>query len=90
MKRGAIICIYGKPPQGWSVEDSIKFKEKTANFSTVRIVTPGMGAFMMNHFWLNLISAGVTDIIIALAEFDQKRELCIKPNSLRFRVVGMN
>jgi hypothetical protein len=90
LKSGAIICIYGKPPAGWSAKDSLRFKEKTADFAIVRIVTPGTSALMMNHIWLNLISAGVTDIMVAVAKFDQKRKLRIQPDSLRFRVVGMN
>jgi hypothetical protein len=90
MKSGAIICIYGNVPTGWTVEDELKFKETTANFSKVKIVTPRIMALMMNRLWLQLISDGMTDIVIAVAEFNQKRGLQFKPNSIRFPVVGIN
>lgn len=90
MKNGAIICICGKVPDGWTVEDSQRFKEATAHYATVKIVTPGTSAFMMNYLWIKLILDGITDIVIAMAEFSQKRRLQFKPNSIRLPVVGMN
>jgi hypothetical protein len=77
-------------PNGWTVKDSLRFKETTANFAKVRIVTPGISAFMMNRLWLKMVSDGITDIVIAMAEFTQKRRLRIKPNSLKIHFVGMN
>jgi hypothetical protein len=90
VKSGAIICISGKVPEGWTVEDSLKFKETTANFCNVRIVTPGISAFMMNRLWLKLVLDGVTDIDIATAEFTHNRRLQLKPDSVKFYLVGMN
>ena len=90
MKCGAIICICGNVPDGWTVEDDLRFKETTANFSKVKIVTPRIMALMMNRLWLKLISDGMTEIVIAVAEFTQEKGLQFKPNSLRFPVVGIN
>jgi hypothetical protein len=90
LKSGAIICICGSVPDAWTAEDSRQFKETTANFSKVRIITPGISAFMMNRLWINLISDGITEVVVAVAEFNQKSGLQIKPNSIRFSVVGMN
>ena len=90
MKCGAIICICGNVPDAWTVEDERRFKEETAGFSKVKIVTPRIMALMLNRLWLKLISDGMTDIVIAMAEFNQKRRLQFKPNSIRFPVVGIN
>ena len=90
LKIGAIICIRGNVPAGWTVRDSQRFKESTADFSVVKIVTPGISTFMINHLWLKLVSDGITDIVIAMAEFTQKRRLQLKPDSIRFPVVRMN
>ena len=90
MKSGAIICICGNVPDGWTVEDELRFKETTANFSKVKIVTPRIMGLMMNRLWLQLISDGMTDIVIVMAEFNQKRRLQFKPNSIKFSVAGIN
>jgi hypothetical protein len=90
VKIGAIICIYGSLPTGWTARDSQRFKEETVNFSKVRIVTPGISALMMNRLWLKMFSDGITDIVIAMAEFTHKRRLQFKPNSIKLHFVGMN
>ena len=44
---------------------------------------------MLNH-WLQLLSNGITDIIIAMAKFDDKGKLEFTEKSCRLLLIGMS
>jgi hypothetical protein len=65
--RGALVCISGEPV-GWSAEDERRLRKQFAEFDAVQIVTPQTIQCMFHRIWFQMISRGITEIVIARAE----------------------
>ncbi len=90
MKTGAIICVHGKAPEGWNEVDENDFRKQVSEFDIVRIVPSRINAFQLQWFWLDLISKGMTEVAIWMAEFNSNRRLAFRRQLCRLQIVGLN
>ncbi|RZB36519.1 MAG: hypothetical protein SRB2_02015 [Desulfobacteraceae bacterium Eth-SRB2] len=90
LKKGAIICIVGEAPDEWSENHEISFREQISKFQAIRIITPQVSSFQMLNHWLQLLSNGITDIVIAMAEFNGNGKLEFAEKSCKLPLIGMS
>ena len=87
--RGALVCISGEP-DNWSLEDECRFRNQFGQFDVVHIVTPQIIHLMFHRIWFKMISSGITDIVIAIANFSIDGNLEFHDRCYRLPITAMN
>lgn len=90
LRKGTIICVVGEAPDKWSEDGEASFREQISKFQAVRIITPQISSFQMLTYWLQLLSNGITDIVIAMAEFNDNGKLEFTEKSYKLPLIGMS
>jgi len=90
LSTGAIICVAGEAPEKWTEDDEACFRKQIDNFDTVRIMPSQIDSYQLQCLWLDLLSKGMTEIVIATAEFKESGKLEFTRQYCRFPLVAMN
>lgn len=87
---GAIICIAGEIPLRWSENDEADFKRQVNAFDAIRVVPSRTDVYQLTYLWLDLISKGMTEIVIFSAQFTEKGGLNLSRLLLRLPLIALN
>lgn len=90
MKKGAVICIEGKAPDTWGIEDEVRFRNQLSKFDDVQIIIPPLIPFILQNIWFRMISKGITDLIITRAVFGKSGKLDLTEKHCRLPMIGMS
>lgn len=87
---GAIICIAGEIPETWSENDEADFRKQVNAFDAIRVLPSRANVYQLTYLWLDLISNGMTEIVILSAEFSENRRLNFSRRLLRLPIMELN
>jgi hypothetical protein len=90
LKKGAIICIDGKPPEKWTANNEVAFRNQVIKFDSVRFITPQVGSCLLHGIWFNMLSRGITDLVVAMATFGDSGQLELSGKGYRLPMIGMS
>jgi hypothetical protein len=90
MKKGIIVCIAGKAPEKWNREDETDFRSSFSEFDAVRITTPEIMPYHLQHIWLRLLSTGVGHVVVKMATFNNSGKLVLTEQGFILPFVGLN
>jgi hypothetical protein len=90
LKKGAIICIDGKPPDDWAEGAEIFLRKQLSRFDAVRFITPQINSFLLHGIWLKMLSRGITDLFVTMATFSDTGNLKLGGKGFRLPIIGMN
>lgn len=88
--KGAVICIEGEAPDTWSEDDEFSFRKQLTEFEAVQITTSKLIPFMFRRIWINMLTEGITDLVLAKAEFRDNGELELSGKGCRLPMIGMS
>lgn len=90
MKKGIIVCVNGEAPEKWHRDDETDFRSKLSGFDAVRITTPEIMPFQLQHIWMRLLSTGIMHIVVKMAIFNTSGELVLTGKQFILPFVGLN
>jgi hypothetical protein len=90
LKKGAIICIDGKPPDNWTKNNEVAFRNQLTKYDAVRFITPQIDAGLLNGIWFNMLARGITDLVVAIATFSETGQLKLSGKGCRLPMIGMS
>jgi hypothetical protein len=90
LKKGAIIFIDGTLPENWTKDDEVVFRDQLTKFDTVRFITPQIGSYLLHGIWFNMVSRGITDLVVAMATFSENGQLELSRKGYRLPMIGMS
>ncbi len=90
LKKGAIICIDGRPPDNWTKDDEVAFREQLVAFDTVHFITPQIESFLLQGIWFKMLSRGINDLVVAMAKFSETGRLELSEKAFRLPGAMMN
>jgi hypothetical protein len=90
LKTAAIICIEGKAPDSWTKNNEVAFRNQLTKFDTVRFITPQIGSCLLHGIWFNMLSRGITDLVVAMATFGETGQLELNGKGYRLPMIGMS
>jgi hypothetical protein len=82
IRSGVIVCIAGDAPKDWSWEDEKSFRGNFSGFDAVKITTPEIMPYQLQHLWMTLLSAGIMHVVIQMAEFTDSGKLEVREDAL--------
>ena len=90
MKKGIIVCVAGEAPEEWNRDDETDFRSELSEFDAVRITTPEIMPYQLHQIWLRFLSAGIMDIVLKMAIFNNSGKLVLFDQEFILSFVGMN
>jgi len=75
IKTGVIVCIAGGAPKTWGWRDEADFRDELSGFDAVKITTPKIMPYQLQHLWMTLLSYGIMHVVIKMAEFTDSGKL---------------
>ncbi|MBW2604548.1 MAG: hypothetical protein JRE28_09575 [Deltaproteobacteria bacterium] len=90
MKKGIILCVNGEAPKKWNRDDETDVRSRLSGFDAVRITTPEIMPYHLQHIWLRLLSNGIMYIVVKMAIFNTSGELVLTGEQFILPFVGLN
>lgn len=90
MNTGALIYVSGEAPRIWSASDDVYFRKQVDYFDMVRIMPTRANAFQVHCLCLDMLSKGMTEIVLATAAFKKNGKLELNKQCCRIPLVVIN
>lgn len=90
MKKGVIVCVAGNAPEEWNRDDETDFRSRLSEFDAVRITTPEIMPYQLQHIWLRLFSTGIMHIAVTMATFNNSGKLVLTGQGFILPFIGLN
>ncbi len=90
VKTGVIICVAGNAPKDWSWKDDADFRDQLAGFDAVKITTPKIMPYQLQHLWMTLLSSGIMHVVIKIAEFTDSGKLELSGKTVQLPFIQPN
>lgn len=91
MSTGAIICVTNNAPAKWNQEKETQFRRQVVEaFNMIRIVSSKADRHLLYFLWMDLITKGMTNVVIATAKFTANGRLELDRDYCRLPVISLN
>ena len=90
MSIGAIICLTNEMPAKWNQDKEVQFRDQLESFDMIRIIPTQVNSYLLHCLYLDVVKKGMTEIVIAKAQFCARGRLELDHLYCRLPVRSMN